>query len=204
MTFSEYVIEWFQDYLKNEENDQSIEELFECMGYSSDDLEDEQDTYNFLMNLEDGEMIWRRIFSYGSEVKQACLDIAKTDTEELLCNFYKDAVSGLCKKYDFVEEFIEDIAGNCIGYDNPVGFFKDLVYGGCAAGTVGSLIYNSDCKKIYIKYIDSMEAYVEDTEEELGCELKNEHKYLRYVFVCWTCMEQLAYAIASILWPEEM
>lgn len=203
MTFDEYVVEWFRNYLQGEENDAVIVELFQTMGYTSKNLDEEQDEYNFLMNLENGADIWKRIFGYDSEARQSSMSIVMGE-EEYLLNFFRDAVAPLSREYDFVDDFLADIAGNCVGYNNPLDFFKDLITGGCISGMIGSMIYNDSCKKRYIKYIDSLEAYKEDLENEIGSPLVNQHHLPHYTFVCWACIEELAYQVASTLWPDEI
>lgn len=106
-------------------------------------------------------------------------------------------------QYDFVEHFINDILYHISNYDNPIGFFRDLSNSGCASGMIGSLIYNSDCKEIYIENIDSMEDFILDEEEELGEPIQNRNKLPRYVFVCWLCFEEMCYKIARELFPDE-
>lgn len=201
MTFEEYVVDWFHSYLQNDENENISDEWFEAMGYTSDQLNEEQDTYNFLMNLDDGEEIWHRAFSNDSEVQHSKLsEIA--DTEALLFDWFVDAVRPQYQDYSHVKDLLIDMAGQCIAYDNPLGFFKDLAYGGCISGMVGMFIYNSDCKDFYIKNIDSMEDYIEMLEGEMGEPVRNREHLPHYTFVCWVCYEELGNEVARTLWPE--
>ena len=125
----------------------------------------------------------------------------KDDYLEEVIRYTVEAI-GL-SQYDFVEHFINDVLCHISNYDKPTGFFSDMYIGGCSSGIIGSLIYNSDCKKIYIDNIDSMEDFILDKEEELGEPIQNRNKLPRYVFVCWFCFEEMCYEIARELFPDE-
>lgn len=114
--------------------------------------------------------------------------------------------SGIPSPYDFINEFIEDnfyvkynfqwnfleeIANHIIEYDDPKKFFEDISYGGCKSGIIGSLVYNDDCKRIYIDNIDDIEEYFKSLEDELGIKINDENELPRYTFVCWVCFEEL-------------
>ena len=68
---------------------------------------------------------------------------------------------------------------------------------------IGMLIYNSDCKEIYIEHIDDMEEFVKELESEMGEPIRNRDHLPHYTFVCWLCYEELAFRIARELFPDE-
>lgn len=123
-------------------------------------------------------------------------------TKEQMTNAAENA--GL-SEYDFVPEIIDDLVYNVNerGYEKPTGFFEDLQYGGCQSGMVGKFIYNSDCKDFYIKYIDSMEDFKTEMEDELGEPIANRNGLPHYTFMCWLCYEETVYMIARELFPEK-
>ena len=106
-------------------------------------------------------------------------------------------------EYSFTKEFVDDMIHHIQGYwGKPISFFKDLQHG-CVSGMIGVLIYNDDCKNIYIKHIDDMESCKENMEDEYGCQIENSHSVPHYTFLCWLCYEELGFAIARALWPDE-
>lgn len=203
MTFNEYVINWFHELVEQHESDKDwCKNLFSQLGYNEAEyLDDDETCYDFLMAMSDENEIYEALFGYEAKVKN--LDDLP-DTESFLKDMFKKVGEQHIKDYDFAEELLEDMAKECDGYTNPTGFFQDLQKGGCSSGMIGMFIYNSDCKEFYINHIDSMEDFVEEFEDELGCPLKNEHKLPHYTFICWVCYEELAFRIANELWDGEI
>lgn len=199
MTFHEYVTDWFHELVEQHESDKEwCEDLFSQLGYNKAEYLDEGETcYDFLMAMSDESEIYEALFGYEAKVKN--LDDLP-DTEGFLTAMFKEVGKQYIKDYDFAEELLEDMSEECDGYTNPIGFFQDLQQGGCGSGMIGMFIYNTDCRDFYIKYIDSMEDFVEEFEDELGCPIKNEHRLPHYTFICWLCYEELAYRIARELW----
>lgn len=199
MTFHEYVTDWFHELVEQHESDKEwCEDLFSQFGYNKAEYLDEGETcYDFLMAMSDENEIYEALFGYEAKVKN--LDDLP-DTEGFLTAMFKEVGKQYIKDYDFAEELLEDMSEECDGYTNPIGFFQDLQQGGCGSGMIGMFIYNTDCRDFYIKYIDSMEDFVEEFEDELGCPIKNEHRLPHYTFICWLCYEELAYRIARELW----
>lgn len=52
--------------------------------------------------------------------------------------------------------------------DGAIGFLKDLNYGGCASGMVGSLIYYNDTLKFYKKYKKEITDLLKETLSDCG------------------------------------
>lgn len=196
--FNEYVLDWFQEYLDNHQEQQdAIDDLFEEMGYENDLLEEGETKLEYLQALDDADVIYQKIFGYDKTVKFVD-DLP--DTETFLTEmFLQCADTGKCS---FVKDFVEDMACHADGYNLPSGFFKDLAYGGCVSGMIGMLVYNTDCKKLYIEHIDDMEAYKEELEDDLGEPIRNTKHLPHYTFMCWLCYEELAYSIGRTLFPN--
>lgn len=201
-TFNEFVTSWWQELIdKHQDNEKWCKDVMEDMGYLpvSDYLEEGDTPYDFLANFDDAMQIFEKVYGFKSEVKNDDIPTKEEFIEELL----RQAAKPYANLYDFVDEFVTDMAYHCVGYDTPLGFFKDLAYGGCASGMVGMFIYHSDCKNFYIEHIDSMEAYIADLEGEIGEPIRNKDNQPHYTFVCWVCYEELAYNIACNLFGHD-
>lgn len=200
-TFEKYVLNWWQKFVDSHESEaKRLMELFIGEEETIEDYLDEGETpYDWLISKDEdyAEEIYENFFGYNADRSILADDVP--DTETFLIGMFKQAYT---KKYDFVDELIEDMAGHACNYCTPHGFFHDLSYGGCSSGMIGMFIYHSDCKRFYINHIDDLEAFVEDFEEELGERIPNKDHQPHYTFVCWLCYEELAYDIARTIYPE--
>lgn len=200
-TFEKYVLNWWQKFVDSHESEaKRLMELFIGEEETIEDYLDEGETpYDWLIAKDEdyAEEIYENFFGYNADRSILADDVP--DTETFLIGMFKQAYT---KKYDFVDELIEDMAGHACNYCTPHGFFHDLSYGGCSSGMIGMFIYHSDCKRFYINHIDDLEAFVEDFEEELGERIPNKDHQPHYTFVCWLCYEELAYDIAKTIYPE--
>lgn len=176
--FNEYVENWFEGYM--EEHPAAIKELSE---------------------FENGEEIYEHLFAPGNDCGGNLPGIPTT--EDFLRGMFMQYLDGdEGEVYSYMKMFMEDMAYHCSDCQDPVDFFNDLAYGGCQSGMIGMLVYNPDCKKIYIDNIDDMESFVSDIEDETGDPIRNPDSLPRYTLVCWCCYEELAYRLASVLFPE--
>lgn len=208
MSFEKYVVDWFHEFVKDHEDDREwCVILFgviypdEKPSFWSLDQLDGKECFERLMSLNDAKIIYETLF--GDSGKPFMLDDLP-DTYQFFEDMLMEVGKELNKKYDFVKDFLEDMAYNANGYNNPLDFFKDLRHGGCMSGMIGMLIYNDDCKKFYIEHIDSLEFFFDDLEEELGEPIQKKDCYpYRYVFICHLCYEELAFKIAKELWEDE-
>lgn len=200
MTFAEYINQWFQQIVEDHEDDQEwVDGMFQLLDRKDEYLEDGETHLSYLQDFDDDEVIWDELFGQYSEGKF----INDLPDKEYMLNDMLTEVGGYyIDHYDFASDLFDDMAEHMENYDDPKGFFKDLFYGGCASGMIGMFIYNSDCKDFYIKYIDSMEDFKDDLEEELGEPIRNKDQR-HYTFMCWLCYEELARKVACELWPDE-
>lgn len=183
--FDEYVLDWWQGYVPDtsEENRRyMMEQLIgeeECI----DDYipEDAASVEEWLSDYDTVDAIYSTFLYECSEKPDDAPDL-----ESFLADMYKQAYT--CS-YSYAQDFIEDMAYHSSGYSDPTGFFEDLQAGGCSSGMIGMLIYNSDCKDIYIKNIDDMEEFVEEFSEELGETIHLSTP--RYTSVCWLVTRNL-------------
>lgn len=190
-TFENLTIEWFNDYVNEHEDDTKLlEDLAKTLDVQP---EDGQTLLDALLDYDDADTIYEKVV--GKDFKDVL------DKEEFLANIFCVAAEDFCKHYSFADGFIGDMAYNA--QDAPKSFFMDLSQGGCASGTVSSLIYNEDCKKIYVDNIDDMETFIGELEDEMGEKFQNKDNLPRYTFVCWLCYEELGYRIANTLFPED-
>lgn len=203
-SFDEYMSAWWEEYVSNhQECPQSImEDWVSDNGTTDEYLAPGQTPFDWLLARSPGD-VYTAFF--GSDARIDLL-VDMPDTEELLRGMFLQATSwvyGRAGEYpSFAETFVESMAGEAFQYGHPVGFFRDLAYGGCSSGLVGTLIYNSDCKRIYIDHMDDMEEYKNQLEEEMEA-IPNRNRLPHGTFMCWLCYEELAHHIASTLWPEE-
>lgn len=210
-TFDEYVLSWWKEFLNSIDN-ATAQHIME-----NEFLEKEEDISDYLayddcevhtckewLELQDDALtIYKKFFGYG--VNKTYHNLPTTES------FLVDLFIQAARWYDwsddeqpsFAREFCFEMAGKAAGYTEPMTYFSDLQHGGCQSGMVGMLIYNSDCKKIYIEHIEDMEQYIEQIEEETGAPLKNEKRLPHYTFVCWVCFEELGHTIAQQLYPDE-
>lgn len=202
-TFKEYVLDWFHSSVGEHYTDKEWQrDLFHQLGYNEAEyLDDGESIYDFLLAMSDENFLYEALFGYSAKVKN--LDDLP-DTEGFLKGMFKEVGDQYIKDYDFAEELLEDMAGQCIDYNKPIDFFQDLQQGGCGSGMIGMFIYNTDCKKFYIDHIDSMEDFAKEFENELGCPFKNEHKLPHYTFICWVCYEELGFRVANELWDGKI
>lgn len=198
MDFDKYVCNWFAEYLENHaEQAELIDGLFVDMGYTVGDLLPDETKLGYLQGLDDAEDIYRRLFGWGTTVMAEDLP----DTESFLREMFMHC--GVASDYSFSELFVDDMAMHAADYSSPVSFFNDLAYGGCASGMIGMLIPTSDCRSLYIEYLDDMEIMLEQLESEIGGPVRKPSNLDRPTWLCWLCYEQLAYAIGRELFPDK-
>lgn len=195
--FNEYVIVWFQDFVSDHENDSEwVKSLAEQLGYEQDD---EETPLEYLQTMDDVDFIYTSLFGDRSCVLVDDLP----STEDFVVKMLTDTAMDLgLSKYDFMGAFLADMTEHIEGYNTPLGFFKDLSYGGCASGMIGMFIYNPDCKEFYIHHIDSLEDFKENWEDMIGEPVRNTKSLPHYTFLCWFCYEEVAYEIGQALFPN--
>lgn len=202
INFKEYVLDWFHQLVEEHYTDKEWQrDLFHQLGYNEAEyLDDGESIYDFLLAMSDENFLYEALFGYSVKVKN--LDDLP-DTESFLVDMFRHVGLQYVHKYSFAVELLDDMAWQCLDYTNPINFFKDLQHGGCVSGMIGMFIYHNDCKRFYIEHIDDMESFVEDLEDEIGCDIQNRQKLPHYTFICWVCYEELAHKIASGLWNDE-
>lgn len=209
-TFEEFVNDWWQNYL-SEADDQTLKALMENLIGEEETIEDyipedADSPYDWLMANMTANEIYSKYF--GSENDGLCPD-NMPDTAEFVYQMLKENAGWFSPKSpeqastlpSFSESFLRNMADHIDGYDNPEVFFKDLAYGGCVSGMIGMLIYNTDCKRIYIENMDDMEEYAEQIYGEVGF-VENKNHLPHYTYICWMCYEEFAFQIGRALFPE--
>lgn len=184
-------------FVSDHEDDREwIESLAKQLGYEQDDDETPLD---YLQTMDDVDFIYTSLFGGNSCVLVDDLP----STEDFAVKMLADTAADLgLSKYDFMGAFLADMAEHIENYNTPLGFFKDLSYGGCASGLIGMFVYNSDCKEFYINHIDSMEDFKQDWENMIGEPVKNTKDLPHYTLLCWFCYEQVGYEIGRALFPK--
>lgn len=205
-TFDEYVLDWWHDYL-DEAEEHTLKALMEDLIGEEETIDDyipeDADTpHDWLIANMTADEIFAKYFGFGND--GGCPD-DMPDSAEFIYQMLKENASWFNGDTSvlpsFAEDYLRDMANHIEGYDNPLGFFEDLQHGGCSSGKIGMLIYNSDCKRIYIENIDDMEDYVEQMREVFE-DIKNENYIPHYTFISWICYEEFAFQIGRALFPE--
>ena len=209
-TFNEFMLDWWHNYL-DEADEATLKALMENLIGEEETIEDyipddAESPYDWLYaNMTEASEIYEKYFSFSND---GLNPDTMPKTEELAYQMLKENADWFVHRYSsqqdslpsFAETFLRDMADHISGYDNPEGFFKDLQHG-CSSGLIGMLIYNSDCKQIYIEHIDDMEEYVEQIYEEIGY-VENKNHLPHYTLVCWICYEEFGFQIGRALFPE--
>lgn len=207
-TFDEYVQDWWHDYL-DEAEEHTLKALMEDLIGEEETIddyipEDAESPREWLKENMKADEIYDRYFGYD---KHGFRPDNMPDTFQFVRGMLKENVSwpdgDTTTTPSFADEFIDNMAAEIEGYDYPLGSFEDLMKGGCQSGMVGFLIYNSDCKRIYIEHMDDMEEWKNLMEDEMGESVRNTQHFPHYTFMCWLCYEELAYLIARALYPDE-
>lgn len=204
-TFDEYVLDWWHEYLGECSNATAdlIMEGFIGEEETIEDYvpEDAESSREWLEAYDDADVIYSSFFGFGDKkLRQDDMP----ETEKFLSGIFKEATEQVLgeKKLSFIDQYVSDMAYHASEYTDPVHFFMDLQHG-CQSGMIGMLIYNSDCKKIYVDNIDDMEEYMEELEEGLGEPIRNSQHLPHYTFTCWLCYEALGDSIARTLFPND-
>lgn len=207
-TFDEYVLDWWHDYL-DEAEEHTLKALMEDLIGEEETIddyipEDAASPREWLKDNMKADEIYDKYFGYD---KNGLRPVDMPDTFQFVRDMLKENVTWPdgdgSTQPSFVNDFIDNMAYEIEGYHYPLGFFEDLMKGGCQSGMVGFLVYNSACKRIYIEHMDDMEEWKKLMEDEMGV-IKNEQHLPHSTFMCWLCYEELAYSIARALYPDEI
>lgn len=205
-TFEEFVTDWWCEYL-SEATEDTQKALMESLIGEEESIDDyipgdAATPYDWLVANMTADEIYGKYF--GCENDGGCPD-DMPDSAEFIYQMLKENASWWDGETStlpsFTEDYLRDMVNHIVDYSNPIGFFEDLQHGGCSSGMIGMLIYNSDCKRIYIEHIDDMEEYAEQIFEELGY-VKNENHIPHYTLISWMCYEEFAFQIGRALFPE--
>ena len=205
-TFEKYVLDWWHKYLSKADK-KTLKALMENLIGEEETIEDYipedyANPHDWLVDNMTADEIYSKYF--GLENDGLRPDDLPNKAEFIYQMLKENAAwwNGDTETLpSFAEDYLRDIAYHIDGYDNPIGFFKDLQHGGCQSGMIGMLIYNSDCKRIYIKHIDDMEEYAGQIYEEVGA-VENKNGAPHYTHICWLCYEEFSYQIGRELFPD--
>lgn len=88
-------------------------------------------------------------------------------------------------------------------YDNgALGALTDLAYGGCAAGTVGELIYTTDVERFYKRHAEGIAELISAMEDDTGEPLRDSMDLPPLVFRAWAAVEIVANNLLAELESE--
>lgn len=173
--------------------------LFYALQQTLEDLLESECTHGEHIFSMSGEELWKGIIEMDDDVRH---ELGIDSPEDIMNNFLSELMSSEIEEYDFAKEFLEDMASHMSNVDFEM-WLNDLLKHGCISGMVGILIYNSDCKEIYVRNIDSMESMKEDLEEEVGEMIPNRHGLPHYTFLCWLCYEELGRMVYDKIFEDD-
>lgn len=75
-------------------------------------------------------------------------------------------------------------------------YIRDVMHGGCQSGTVSDLIYYTDTKAFYIKYMDEIHELYNDTVEQIGDNVEIDTNHVANWFA-WFGYEQTLFNITN-------
>lgn len=209
--FQYYVLNWFKQYLETHD-EETFTKVYDTLMFHDEHgdvkVNEGENALSFLIRSTSPELIYKVFFGYQATLKDMP-DVP--DTEEFLTGLFNTAnkpkvtkiwvedgvkKSKVCE-LSFVPDFLADMAYHASAYDHPADFFDDLFYGGCISGTVGFLVYTSDCEEIYEKHKSDLELYAGSMTQykELGN---------RATQVDWNAYEKMGMGIAHYLFPDKI
>ena len=174
--------------------------LFYCLRKQLEDLLESDCTHGEYIISMSGEELWDGILHMDNTSRK---ELGIEDPVVITKNFLSVLMSNEIERYDFAEEFLEDMAEYMAYFPDPTVWLNDLISCGCVTGMVSKLIYNSDCKELYVKYIDSMEELKSDLEDEIGEVIKSTNNLPHYTFLCWLCYEELGRMVYDKIEEED-
>lgn len=95
---------------------------------------------------------------------------------------------------DTDNELEKYVAHNILDQDEPESYLSDVLRHGCQSGMVNALIYYTDTKQFYIKYMDEIDELYQNTCEETGETLAIGTPM--YNWMAWFGYEQTAYNLS--------
>jgi len=100
---------------------------------------------------------------------------------------------------DKLEKYVIDYILDDYSTDDEItNFFKDLNYGGCKGGMIGSLIYYADTHEFYCEYADEIDELLYNYKEEIGEEFTEFNGDIRNA-LAWFGFEITAFNLATKL-----
>ncbi len=193
--FKEEFLDWFDE--NGEENQRNM--LEDVLGYSIVEHELWNDEDTDLREIAE-DISGQQWYEYCQQNINGGYPIKDFGLYATIVEILTEAAN---TNWDFSEEFIDSYASEMINYSGDAeGFFKDLQTGGCASGMVGGLIYYNDVRKIYVDNMDSIDQYLADLENELGCPVLKSDDQPRFNYAVWAVYEEYAYRIWWILFED--
>lgn len=98
-----------------------------------------------------------------------------------------------------LRDILEDSKGYNGSFIERVKARLEDVNHGCQTGVIGKLIYHSDCKKFFIRFLDDISDFVIDLEGNIGSAVENKQGLPIYTFYAWLAYEEVAYNIYNFI-----
>ena len=99
------------------------------------------------------------------------------------------------------KDLAEMIAQDSADYENPKEYLEDVMHYGCVSGCANSVIYDKDTKAFYVKYIEEIDLFISQYEDEIGERITLDNPRSNYAV--WFCYETIADIIYRNLYEDE-
>lgn len=204
-TFEEYILDWWNKYIP-QQDEETLKTLMENVIGEEECIDDyipseAKSIEDWLLNKMTANDIYEKYFVYKSnrpspDNMPECVEFI----QDMLMENVTWPDGNDSTKPSFAEEYTYDMAEHIAERDTPFDFFDEITSHGCQSGLIGMLIYNNDCKDIYIRHLDDMEDYKALLDDEYGL-IKNQEGLPHYVFMTWLCYEDMAWRLFESLYP---
>lgn len=98
-----------------------------------------------------------------------------------------------------LSDILEDSKGYNGSFIEKVNARLEDVRHGCQTGIIGFLIYHTDCKKFFARFIEDISELALDLEANMGMPIENKQGLPIYTFYAWLAYEEIAYQIGSFI-----
>lgn len=100
----------------------------------------------------------------------------------------------MAKALEIALEKMLDNGSDRAAFNNAV---SDLT-SGMDTGVVGEIIYDSDCRDLFLEHYDEIMEYIEELEEKTGEPVVNRKKLPLHTFYVWVFFEDIYYRLIEL------
>lgn len=199
--FEECVHSWLCSYLEQHEDDEElIITMLSFMGYRADDIPDDEEYLDFLLSIDVKRIYWFILSGYSDAF------VTETESKDFRRKTFMQAVDekefGKCDVFSLSYRYIQTMVNGTERMDSLYSYFQMIEDKGVGTDLSAELFNYTDCRNLYILYMDEMEA-IKDYVEQTAKTIYRPKGIPRYAFMCRFCFEELASSIARNLFPDK-